>query len=427
VGLLSANLKAKIAAGNADLYWAVVLSLPSNTRRHSDHTVASATGGLFLGTVLGWTPFKRGCPDSHGHLEITDATIIIDDTDRSLAAMANGAYANSIRGSVATVYLAERTLAQSDWFSLLVGRVAAPPDWPSPNQAALRLVVNDLPLRAKVPALMTRSLWQYADDTGVVGVPAPEIYGRHDSRGQGDGGMVPTLLVDTTTNLYLVQRLYSLAIDQVYDDGLPIYGGYTLERVTRHGQVYTCLEFASTPAGAITCDMRGVDDTETATGNLITNPVLALYHWLVQIDMTCDTALFTTAAAWATKHGKYCSMRIAEQRVAMDILNDWVDSIGAIVFFTNTGKIGIAFDAHDDASSYPSGSSLIYQGGGRDDIIPIRLTREYDQIIDSVTGRYSFNSVDGDCTQTLAVMDPNLDERADEDYPMPASWAAVVV
>lgn len=427
MGLLSANLKAKLAAGNADLYWAVVLSLPSSTRRHSDHAVASATGGLYTGLVLGWTPFKRGCPDSHGHLEITDATVTIDDTDRSLAAMANGALANSIRGSVATVYLAERTLASSDWFSVLVGRVAAPPDWPSPNQAELRLVVNDLPLRAKVPALMTRGLWQYADDTGVIGSPAPEVYGRHDSRGQGDGGMVPTLLVDTTTNLYLVQRLYSLAIDQVYDDGLPIYSGYTLERVSKRGQVYTCLQFSATPAGAITVDMRGIEDVGNGTGALISNPVLVLQHWLTEIGMTCDAALFTTAAAWATKHGKYCSFRLSEQRVAMDVLNDMADSMGALVFFTNTGKIGIAFDAHDDASSYPGASSLIYKGGGLDDVNPIRLTREYDQIVDSITGRYSLNSVAGDYTQTLTVRDNALSENADEDYPMPASWAAVVV
>jgi hypothetical protein len=425
MGLLSANLKAKILAGTADLYWAYVLTLPT-PRQVSDHAVASLTGGLFEGRVLDWSPFRRNALDSHGHLEIGDATVTVDDTDRSIAALVASSTANAIRGSAVTVYLAERSLAQSDWLSYLVGQVAAPPDWPAPLQAQFRLTLADLPLRAKVPALMTRSTWPYAADTGVIGSPAPEVYGRHDSRGQGDGGMIPCLLVDSTTNRYLVQRRYATAVDRVFVDGLEVYTGWSVVNVTRGGSVYTVIEFASAPTGDVTADVQGVDDAGTGAGALITNPVLELQDWLEMIGMTCDAALFASAAAWATRHGRTGSFRIAEQRVALDILNDFVDSIGALAFFTNSGKLGIAIDAHDDTAVYPDANALIYVGGGRDDVEPIKPTREYDQIIDSITGRFSFNSATGDFTQTLPVRDPNLSEGSDEDYPMPASWAAVV-
>jgi hypothetical protein len=439
MGLYSAAMLAEVSKRTPEVYPVLTLSLPSGTKRYGG--VNSTSLGLFENKILTW----GGAIDfslslTSGRLGSVDATVILDDTDRAFAKEIEGAGANALRGSVATIRLASPNVAEGDWLTLLTGTLFG---WSQaePLQWTLTIRPNAQPLKGLAPkVLIDHGDWLNAPATSL-GQIAPLIYGIHDSAGgAGDGGMVPAILVDPSTFTYLLARWRLKSVPRVYVDGAQVASGWEIQYPTKNGRQFTVIAFTTSQGdAAITADVQGYETVGDGSGSVITDPVAQFAHlldhaifgdhqagnWVAQgTNAPIDATSFTAATAYfATARGYKGSRRIAgSQRSGEDLVNEVASSLEVKLYWTYGGKIGIAILDPALTGIYTDTGWL---RGDQDEIDWGGQQQDPDTVRDRITASFLFNSTQGAYLQTIEARDPSITEQSAETISLPWSHAAL--
>lgn len=269
----------EVAGGRGMGLFGLVVSFPgSYTLRDALAPYTSATGGHFRGLVKSWSPFRYAVSERGGRLPSVEATVRINDHGRTLLALKDGVYADTLRGSAASVYWMAPGTASSSWDPLFVGIVTRI-SFPEPFVAELSLRVDDRRLkRTQSDAWkLTRQSFPNAK-ADIFGKWAPCLYGSWDaSNVQVGPGLVPTLYCDTVRFRYLVCAGKAKSIIRAYADGVEV-AGWTTQYITVNGRMYTVIEFSADQGDAvITCDAEGYATTYSGA-TLMTNPASQFAH-----------------------------------------------------------------------------------------------------------------------------------------------------
>jgi len=397
----------------------------SNTIRYSSAPFTSATGGHYNGKVTSWGSLDYGISDRSGRLPSVETRVQIDDTSREIARIVSGVYADTVRGSAATIYLGAPTVASSSWDTLFVGSVVKV-SFPSPFVAELTLRVADDQLQRQSPRggwALTRTSWPNAK-AEVFDQMAPVLYGIHDASNVQTGpGLIPTLYVDTVAFRYLVCAGKAKSIDRVYVGGVQTGSGWTASYVTVNGRVYTIVTFSADQGDAeITVDAHGYEPVGDASGTTITNPATQWAHrlsnfvlgdyasgsWL-STNALIDSSYLTAAESYFTNLGAKSSFYDSDRRTGHDITAQYCHSWRMRTWWTMAGKI---------ASGYENIFALPYTGTRwrwfRDELGPFSLSEDDWQITSRILCRQAYSSSQGSYLATLEVTDPSVSSETQE-------------
>jgi len=431
VGLLSAAMLAELKKQAPDAVFLFTFTLGATTYRFSD-TGRLDTAGLYEPKVLSWGgAIRRGVNVFDNVLELQNVEIMLDDTDRSLAALLQGASRNLVRGATATVVLASRNVGSGDWFTLFSGRIdscsqAAPLTW------SFELSPNALPLRREsVPKTRINVSDWPSSAVAVRDLPVPIAYGRISSSNEANNGAVPCYLVDASGFRYLVAAGWLKAVDTVYKDAVPVAAaGYAITHPIVNGRVFTLIDFTTTQGtSTITADVQGYEDVGDGTGTLITDPAAIGQHllvnwifgdykaglWLSPSSAPVDTTSFATT--FFSARGYEASVYIGSaKRRGLDVVNDALKSFEARACWTPAGKIALKVE---DFTAWAYVPDLVLVG---DEISGWNLTFPIATLVDEIEAQYA-RTPTGGYTQTLAVKDLVTGEDAPDALALPYSPA----
>lgn len=435
MGRLSAALRAELLQQSPDVAFLLAVTIAGTTYRWGaigePGRIHSGTG-LYEPRVISWGgSISRGVSLTETGLDLAnDVEVLLDDTDRALTTILEGASRHSVRGATAVIYLASRNVSSGDWLTLYSGRVETYGQ-PSPLVWSVRLSPQDLPLRResipKVKILV--SDWPTAS-LAVRDSPVPILYGRVSSSNGSNDGALTCFLVDSSGFRYLVCAGRAKAIDAVYKDGVIVSASnYTVTYPVVNGRTYTLIDFTSTQgSSAITCDAQGYDSVGDGTGTLLTDPAVVAKHllvnwiygdwmtgaWLSDSTAPVDTTSFGTT--FFSDRGYQASVYISTKRRGVDVLNDLLKSFEAKACWTPDGKIALKVE---DFTAWSYATDLVLREdelGGWDLSYPVA------QLVDRIEMKYASTPTAG-YTQRLAVSDLGTGEQAPEEIELPYSPA----
>ncbi len=352
------------------------------------------------------------------------------DHDGAFASIVKGRYRDSIRGSSATIRLAEASISEADWFTEFDGILTA---WdPKDRVYTLSLRFDDRPLEMYHTCKLSQSDWPAADSK-VWGQQAPRPYGKHSSLGATKGGMLPTFPVDVARYRYLVCRGCAKSVDRVYVSGTQVTTGWTASYVTVNGSIYTVVTFTTDQKDAVvTVDIQGYETVGDGSGTLIEGPVDQLAHalknwvwgeyrtgaWLTAAPI--NAAAVTACAAYFTRKGLKGSGYIKDRFRGHDLLSGWLKSWRARGWWTNGGELAIGIEDHAIATPYPS---PLYRED-RHDIGGSFKQATPETLLSSVAVKHMYSGSLGSYVQQLTVGDPDSTLEAEEPLEMLWSYAS---
>jgi hypothetical protein len=423
-----------IAGGRATVFGALTVSFPgSYTFRASSGTFTSVTGGHYPAKVLSWGTLSYTISDRAGRLNAVETRITVADTDRTIARLVSGVYADSIRGSAATIKLATPTVASSSWATLFSG-VVARISFPKPFEAEITIRTQDDQLLRVSPRggwALTRVQWPNAK-AEVFDKFAPVLYGYHDSSPfQTTPGLVPTLYVDTTQFRYLVCAGKAKSLTRVFKDGVQItsggstdYGG-AFEYLTRNGRIYTCLKFTTDQGDAVfTIDALGYESVGDGSGSVITNPATIWAHRLTNFSLgdyltgswlstnaIIDATSLSDAEAYFTSlgTGAHASVYDAERTTGMEITAAYCDSFRMRSFWTRSGTLATNYE---DIFADPYGGTRLRHY--REETGPFALREDDYKLVSRYIIRSAYSSSQDSYLQTLEVVDASVTNDTQE-------------
>lgn len=407
----------------------------SNTIRYSSAPFTSATGGHYNGRVLSWGSLDYQISDRSGRLPSVETRVQIDDTSREIARIVSGVYADSVRGSAATIYLGASTVGSSSWDTLFAGKVVKV-GFPSPFVAELTLRVADDQLQRQSPRggwALTRTQWPNAK-AEVFDKVAPVLYGIHDASNVQTGpGLIPTLYVDTVGFRYLVCAGKAKSIDRVYVDGVQTGSGWSTSYVTVSGRIYTLVDFTTDQGDSeITVDAHGYESVGDGSGSTITNPATQWAHRLTNFvlgdymtgswlstNALIDSTTLSAAESYFTSLGAKSSFYDADLRTGHDITAQFCNSWRMRAWWTMAGKV---------ATGYENPFASVYAGTRwrwyRDELGPLSLEENDWQVTSRIVVRQAYSSSQGSYLATLEVTDPSISAETQESLDLEWSDAA---
>ena len=430
---LSANMKTALERSSSGHAWVLELDVPGGIRRYSEAGYSSLARGHYLGRVLSWGAIQRTPTEAEGTLSAVQTQVTIDDTSREWAQLVEGASAESVQGSAATIYLAHPDVAFADWSTIFAGEIARKP-WPGPLQASIVLRTSDRSLRSKV----LRPAWE------IQGIEFPEapqdslnqfaglLYGIHNSIFTTEEGMVPAPRVGA--GQYLLSAGWLKEVSRVYEDGSEtVPSDYSITHPIIGGKLYTRIDFDSDPGVSVvvTADVQGYEATGDGSGVLIEDPPDQLAHALSnfivgdwrQGDWLATNAI-VDAASFATTffsdRGYSGSRHISQQVQASELLRGWADSIEVRMWWTPAGTLAIGVEDPTETSIYQSDPWLRWE---RHALTPFKLSaRDHKQTSDMLI-HYAQGAVSGGYLQSLELVEPNAPVSVPVAYNQPWSSA----
>ena len=377
----------EVAGGRGTCLFGISVALPGLTLLDSAAPYTSATGGHHRGLVLSWGSFDYRVSDRGGRLNAVESRIRINDADRTLLRIKDGARADEVRGSVVSVYLMAPGTASSGWDSIFVGTLTKL-SFPEPFVAELTLRVNNQQLQRIRPDgwKLTRKAFPNAS-AAALDQYAPVLYGTHDaSYTQTGPGLVPCACVDTLQFKYMVCAGKAKSVTRVYSDGVQVSGGsYSSGYSTIDGRSYTLITFTSDRGTQeITCDATGYESVGDGSGTLITNPATQWAHRLTNFclgdymtgawlstNALIDSTTLTAAETYFTSLGALGSDYDAEKRTGDDVVARFCNSWRMRCGWTFAGKIAVGWE--NLAASIYGGTRLRWY---RDETGPFSLVDE---------------------------------------------------
>lgn len=418
-----------IAGGRGTAFFGLSVSFPGSTLRLSSVPFTSVTGGHYSAKVQNWGQIRYSISDRSGRLQPTQTTVLVDDTDRTIARIYEGASADTVRGSAATIYLATPTVASSSWLTVFSGKVIKVA-FPQPFLAELTLKVDDDQFQRQSPRggwILNAKTWPNAMADAVYGKVAPVLYGYHDAANYQTGpGMVPTLYVDTVLHRYLVCAGKAKTLTRVYVDGAQVSGsayGSAFDYVTKDGRIYTCITFTSDQGSAeVTCDADGYEAVGDGTGALITNPATQWAHRLTNFvfgdymsgswlstNSLIDSTTLSAAESYFTSLGARGSDYDPERRTGSDITARYLNSWRMRGYWTLAGKLG---QGYENVFADP------YQGTRwqwfKDEVGPFSLVEDDFQVTSRIAIQQCYAAAQDTYLSSLEVMDASITSETQE-------------
>lgn len=444
MGRLSPSLSTRLVNGlyspSSNPFWVFTIALPTAagtvSLRYASASINSPTGGQYPGKVLEWGDITQSAIDTSGRIERNETTVTVDDTDRSIAKILAGPYANNLRGALAGIFLGEPNVASQSWYTAFFGMIASW-DVPAPLRVRFKLTPADQQMRAQTPLRkFLKADWNnlpLTTTSEVVNTTVPLAYGKHNSQGLGDQGMVPCPYVDTTTHTYAVCLGRAKSVDRVYVDGVITVSGWTAGTTVKNGVIYTTITF-TTDQGTkkITADVQGYENIGSGAGTMLDNPADCIKHYLTNFVFSnyangnwlstsakVDSVSFANAALFCAQQGYKTSFYVGESTTPEELLSSWAYSFGLIPYWTNAGQIGLAVDSHKTTSIYMDWPYFRHDlhdfGGG------FTLTREEQDIRDRYAISFQKRASDGTYVSSVVVKDPDTNENASEDISLDGS------
>lgn len=409
-----------ISGGRALAFWGLVVSFPGNTMKLSSAPFTSETGGHFSPKVLSWGGLNYQISDRSGRLNAVETRVTVADVDRTIARIVSGASSGSVRGSAAVMYLMTPSVASSSWTTVFSGKVAKV-SFPRPLEAEITIRTDDDQLQRISPRggwALTRVQWPNAKPE-VYDKYAPIIYGYHDmgNLGVDQGGMVPTLYVDTVAWRYLVCAGKAKTITRVYVNGVSTVSGWSTSYITRSGRIYTTILFTADQADAeITVDLQGYEDVGDGSGTIITNPATQFAHrltnfclgdWMtgswLSTNALIDSTYLSAAESYFTSLGAAGSHYDDDKRTGLDILSKFCNTWRMRSWWTLSGTVAIGYE---NVFALPyTGTRWRYY---RDEVRPLALYEDDFRMTSRILCRSALNSVGGTYMQTLEVVDASV-------------------
>lgn len=430
MGLLTAGLLAALQRTGSQPFAALTLTLPDSTRRWSTAYVASLSGNLWSGKLLSIGSITRSIADPSFSLEHSDLQVTIDDLDGVFGQLVDGSSANSIRGSVATVQLGELSVAQANWSTVWTGIVQR---WnmSTPGQWELSLTMDDVPLRRGVPKVLINSADHANAHESAMNLPAPLVYGRHSSIGQGESGSITCPYIDTVNYRFMVSLGQVKSVDRVYVGGVEKTSGWSATTLSAGGRTYQIIDFTNDPFDGgdvqeVTADVQGYEATGDGSGTMISEPAAQLKHCLINFvfgdyrsenwatsHARVDATSFTTASSFCTAKGYATSMVVNAETTGEALITAWCQSVLCHAYWTVDGKVAVVFDDHRTRTP---GSTATLWRWDRHQVGDFSLSHEDRVATARITGTYAQGR------QSLLVQDIQITEDAPSTRDMP--WSA---
>ncbi len=394
--------------------------------------------GRYEPRVQSFGSIPREVSETDNQLSPVEMSVTISDTDRDFAREL-ASYRGSIRGSAATVRLVSPNISNTDSFLAFEG-ILDSYSQPEPMQWTLKLIADDRPLRlGKVPkTAITQADWPAAHGDAIGQYLGP-VYGIHNGNGTGDTGSMSALYVDTTAYTY-AWMLGAGTITSAYSAGvLAIESSYTATTVTKNGKLWSIITFDTDQGdNEITLDVEGLTDEPDGTGTLITNPVEQLKHFLINFvwndwrsgayyaESTAPLAVehFNITAEFLNAFGHRGSKRFGgtEQLLALDAVNEWLDSHEIKAFWTNNGKLAIRPIDHRSQRIYFSRQVM----KGSETALQFARVFDPSNIVQKVSTQYIYNEASQKYSQTLEVSDLSVSEDVTVSRSLPWSESKVI-
>jgi len=445
--MLSANLKAEAIAVSSSCVFLVELGLPGGTLRYAQEPVSqgllsagAASLGHYAGSIKTISGLAQPLSDRAGGLQSISPTVtIVDDANRTLERIFEGAAAFSVRGSSAVVKVAAN-LTPSDWHTY---RTLEIDGWKKSSEITweLKLRCPDLPLRRQIDRNKIMDYdWPNAPQASL-GKSAPLLYGRFDSRRWGAGGMIPTIDINSSGFERVVCLGRAWAVPRVFKIGtglLTLTTDYAIEYQTVNGRTWTVIDLVAAPgSNAVSCDAYGYETVGDGTGSPILNPADQLKHFLVNFvfgdygesgttlwaadgSAPVNVASFAAAAAFLTSREYRGSRYLAESKTGLDELNQWCLDHWAKAFWTPGGEIGIHIADPTDMDIYQDNRLIVCQKQERD-----RFAMDYDgqNLVGRIIVSYAFDNETsgGGIKNILEVRNQLVTENAPEEVSV--EWA----
>lgn len=422
------DLVAKLESGG-DFVTLLELGAPFNSKL-SKGGLSSKTGGSYADGVIRWSRTSRQRSDSgSGSVPASTISADIQDVDGALSRVLTGEYQDEAVGATFVCRLAERSLSEDKWWTFFAG-VLAEAEPQGQRSWTLRARTDDRAFEKYSTFPLKQS--EFPDgDPSVWGKEAPAIYGRHESFGSTNGGMVPALLVDKTRNRYLLSRWRLKDVPRVYVAGSPQSSGYSVEHLVHFGRLYTFLTFTENKgASPVTADVHGYETVGDGSGTLIENPAEQIAHalthsvlsrhsfgdWPAQ-DARIDSAYLTAAAAFFTRKGMKGSVYVSDKMIGHALLAQWMKTWDAVAFWSTDGKLRFAVDEHV-VDVYPD---EVFRQNSHDVQGSFRQPQERD-VLGSVKVSFVHSATTGNYINFLDVRNPSSVEQDAEDS-LEMRWA----
>ena len=416
----------EIAGGRGDAIFGLSVAFPGgNTVRVSSSSFTSATGGHYTGKVLSWGRIPTvALSDRGGTMPTFETRVQIDDTDRTIARIRDGVYADTVRGSAAVIYLMTPSAASSSWNTFFTG-VVAKVSFPQPFVAELTLRSADDRFQRPSPGdgwTLTRVAWPNAK-AEVFDQVAPIVYGTHDASNVQTGpGFVPTLYVDTVKFRYLVSAARCKTLTRVYVDGNQVAAatyGSAFDYVTVNGRLYSCITFTSDQGDVeVTCDVVGYESVGDGSGTVISNPATQWAHWMSQFVFqdyaagswystitTIDSTTLAAAETYFTNIGATETHYSAERQTGADITAAYCKRWNMRSTWTPTGKIA---HGYEDLWATPYAGTV--WRGYRDETGPLNLDEDDFTLTTRLNVKTTYSASQGAYLASLDVVDSSLAE-----------------
>lgn len=439
---------AEASKASGSMFTVCDFAFPVGTKRYALAGIGLGSSGLYEERVVGASAIKHGIIERPGQLGFPEMTITLANTDGALTSIIEG---NAVRRSVATVRRVSPALASTDWATYFTGLLDR---WEyGPATVDLTIRVDALPFDGFVPkqALLKGDAPRANNSgTNVWGTYYPIVYGTHRADALDGKGMLPTInfVYDATEPgyRYLVQHGAAKTVIAVYTDGvLKTYGVhyYTETALDIAGKRNTQVNFVSGQqpgtSGVVTCDIEGIETVGNGTGTLIQNPVAQLKHFLTNFVFAeyktgnwlstasqIDAASFADAEAFADKYGMKGSMYIGgttEQKRALDIVNDWLQSWPCFrLYWTTLGKLACV--ALQPIISTATGKAWIRRWDEVGD--SFRPQTQTQQLVSRVSAQYLYGVRAGKYWQSLDIEDVDAVEKVTESFSLLNSLASMV-
>ncbi len=428
--------------GPSSIHNALEVDLPSGTVLWGSG-VSSTALGLFQARVVddGWGALEFGVQLESSDIAVPTLEVHIFDFDQSLKREI-AAYGRTIRGVDARLYRVSPNVPDADKFTRFVCQLDDFHE-PEPLHFIVRFRPDDLPIRAEGGVGLPRQALTPADWPAIhgdaQGAFLGPVYGRHDSNGAGDTGMVPAYHVDTVSHIYAWSLGAGKEVTAVYVDGeLANENDWTPGYTTVNGKLFSVITFLTEQTGTVTVDALGLTTEPDGTGDLLTNRVDILKHIAANFlwnnwtsgpyyeDSTTPLGLASLAslAQLLDDIGDEGSFLLGgtEQIKGDVLLRGFLESLGpaAKAFWTNTGTLDFALIDHRPV---PYQSEQIFweedmRGG------PPALTWPIGNLTREVVTQYVFDEAAGQYRQTLTVSDLSVPQKisVQRSNPWGARW-----
>jgi hypothetical protein len=181
---LSVAAAAEVAQVSPDLHPILTLNLPGGAKRYTTtgRPVSSDSIGTINGKVRSWGQFTRSLSDPFGGLVSSQWEVEIEDLDRTLEPILEGASARAVYGSTVTLDYGSKNIPVGEWPRRYVGRIA--------RRAQASALVWRFTFRTADDAFRTGRLpvdsispgdFPLAEDQKIYGLPIPIVMGVQDS------------------------------------------------------------------------------------------------------------------------------------------------------------------------------------------------------------------------------------------------------